>query len=208
MTDPKGPTLDIPEELQQELERSGEDASDAGEAVEVALESPVEGEVAGISNEELEALRTEIAELKDRRLREAAEYQNQRRRLLKEQQDALNYANENLIKEVLETVDNLERALGHVRQGEDEGGADQENLQQGVELTLRSLLNVLDRNGVSEVDTDGSFDPRYHEAMRQIPSADREPGEIVEVYQKGYVLKGRLLRAAMVAVASEAPKEP
>ena len=211
MSEPKGPSLDIPEDLQEALAGAGSsEDDDSGVDVDVDDESaqPSEDSSAeGDGGAELAALRAELEELKDRRLREAAEYQNQRRRLLKEQQDALNYANENLIKELLETVDNLERALGHARPGDGEGSVDHENLQQGVELTLRSLVNMLDRNGVEEVATEGMFDPRHHEAMLQVPTADRPAGTVVEVYQKGFVLKGRLLRAAKVAVASEPPKE-
>lgn len=213
MSEPKGPSLDIPDELREELEQSAkatpaQKGDDADVEAELTATHPEGGPDATAAGDpaEVVALRAEVEELKDRRLREAAEYQNQRRRLLKEQQDALNFANENLIKELLETVDNLERALGHARPSEDQGGVDQENLQQGVELTLRSLMNMLERNGVAEVATTGQFDPRHHEAMLQVPTPDSPPGEVVQVFQKGFVLKGRLLRAAKVAVASEPPK--
>ena len=197
MSEPKGPKLELPPELEEELEeRESEDAEAASETVSAA------------AAQEIEELRTEIEGLKDRLLRSAADFQNQRRRLLKEQQDALTFANENLVKDLLGTVDNLERALSHARQGEDEASVDPQNLLEGVELTLRSLMSVLERAGVEVVDAcDAKFDPRHHEAMRQVPTPDRDPGSVVEVYQKGYLLKGRLLRPALVAVATQTTQE-
>jgi molecular chaperone GrpE len=148
------------------------------------------------------ALATELAELKDRYLRLAAEYDNFRKRNLKERQDLHNYANESLVKDLLPVVDNLERAVAHGRK--EEQRADSENLLQGVELTWRSLVQILARFGVTEIEAEGKpFDPQVHEAVRRIASSDHPSGTILEVYQKGYLLKDRLLRPAMVAVASE-----
>jgi len=215
MSDPKGPKLDIPPELEEEL-ADGPDQDDDSEAPRVYVASELASDAeaddaraaAPASSEAERQLRAELEELKDRHLRAAAEFQNQRRRLLKEQQDAITYANESLIKDLLATVDNLERALSHARQGEGEAGVDPQNLLEGVQLTLRSLMGVLERTGVEIVDaSDTKFDPRHHEAMRQIPSPDLEPGSVVEVYQKGYLLKGRLLRPALVAVAAPAKDE-
>ncbi len=219
MTDQhKGPSVDIPSDLAEELQ----DVSEEGEEMESGSESRV-GETqpsAGTSPAEAadeqvqpgapsveEQLRAEIEALKDRYLRMAAEYENQRRRMLREQQESVQFANENLIKELLATVDNLDRALGHARSGEG-GTFNPEKLVEGVELTRRSFMNTLERNGLERVEAVGAkFDPRHHEAMRQIPTADQEPNTIVEVYQNGYLLKGRLLRPAMVAVASRPEEE-
>ena len=184
MSESNGPKVDIPDELAAELEEqpaatqeSHADASDAEK---------------------------ELAELNDKHLRLAAEFDNYKRRTLKEHQDLLNYATENLIKELLGTVDNLERALDHVRQQE-EGGPQNENLTEGVELTYRSLLQALEKSGLVVVDPGGEvFDPKVHEAIRQIPSADHAPGSILEVFQKGYLLRDRLLRPALVAVSGPA----
>ena len=120
---------------------------------------------------------------------------------LKERQDQANYANENLIKELLSTVDNLERALEHGRKDR-EGDEDREFLE-GVELTHRSMLQALERFGVTVIEAEGKpFDPQFHEAIRQVPSDTHEPGTVVEVFQRGYQLKDRLLRPALVAVAA------
>ncbi len=182
MSDSKGPKVDLPEELIAELEKSGESAS----------ESPAEN-AADVA---------ELADLKERYLRLAAEYDNFRKRNLRERQDLLNYANESIVKDLLPVVDNLERAVIHGRK--EEQRADSENLLQGVELTHRSLIQILGRFGVVEIEAAGKpFDPQVHEAVRRVVTSDHAPGTVVEVHQKGYRLKDRLLRPAMVAVAGE-----
>ncbi|HTO68911.1 MAG TPA: nucleotide exchange factor GrpE [Myxococcota bacterium] len=187
MSEPKGPKVDLPSELMAELDEGGELKTEAA-----APAGPGDPAVAA-----------ELAELKDRHLRLAAEYDNFRRRSLKERQDLHNYANENLVKELLPIVDNLERAVGHARK--EEQRSDSDNLLQGVELTYRSLLQILARIGVVEIAALGQpFDPQIHEAVRRVPAPDKPAGTVVEIYQKGYMLKDRMLRPAMVAVASEA----
>ena len=189
MTEPKGPKVDLPNDLLSELEEE----KSAG-SPETATETPTPAPAADSS--------AEYAELKDKHLRLAAEYDNFRRRSLKERQDLHNYANENVFKELLPIVDNLERAVTHARR--EEQRPDSDNLLQGVELTHRSLLQILAKHGVVEIEAQGKpFDPQVHEAVRRVPSAEHQPGTVVEVYQKGYKLKDRMLRPAMVAVASE-----
>lgn len=182
MSDSKGPKVDLPEELIAELESSGE----------AAPEPPVANA----------ADAAELADLKERYLRLAAEYDNFRKRNLRERQDLLNYANESIVKDLLPVVDNLERAVIHGRK--EEQRADSENLLQGVELTHRALMQILGRFGVVEIEAAGKpFDPQLHEAVRRVVTSDHAPGTVVEVHQKGYRLKDRLLRPAMVAVAGE-----
>jgi len=193
MSDTKGPKVELPEELMAELEEAGGAKPDAAqdpspEATSAAASEPVPG--------------SELAELKDRYLRLAAEFDNFRRRNLKERQDLHNYANESLVKELLPAVDNLERAVVHGRK--EEQRADSENLLQGVELTYRSLVQILGRFGVVEIEAEGKpFDPQVHEAVRRVATNEHPPGTVLEVYQKGYLLKDRLLRPAMVAVAGD-----
>ncbi|MFI5316853.1 MAG: nucleotide exchange factor GrpE [Myxococcota bacterium] len=186
MTEPKGPKVDLPTELIAELDDPGEAKSEGGAAAAGAAEDSS----------------AELAELKDRYLRLGADFDNFRRRSLKERQDLHNYANENLVKELLPIVDNLERAVEHGRKEEQRGDSD--NLLQGIELTYRSLLQLLTRQGVVEIQALGqTFDPQIHEAVRRVASSDQPAGKIVDVYQKGYMLKDRMLRPAMVAVAGE-----
>jgi len=199
MTEPKGPRVDIPDELVEELEET--DTERTPPTPEGAAEAAAGGE----SDAAERALRAELERLNDKYLRLAAEFENSRRRYLKEHQDLLNYANENLIKQLLETVDNLERALGH--SSESEESSDKESLREGVVLTLRSLLAALERQGVEVIDARGeTFDPRRHEALQTMPSADQPAGTVLEVFKKGYLLKGRLLRPAQVIVAGP-PKD-
>src|SRR5262245_33313182 len=200
MTEPKGPKVDIPDELVEELEETDTERTPPtpgdGEAAAAAPVDPGAAE---------RALRAELERLNDKYLRLAAEFENSRRRYLKEHQDLLNYANENLIKQLLDTVDNLERALGH--SSDNEESVDKENLREGVALTFRSLMAALERQGVEVIDARGEvFDPRRHEALQTMPSADQAAGTVLEVFKKGYLLKGRLLRPAQVIVAGP-PKD-
>lgn len=221
MSDPNGPKVDIPDELAAELDSGAAEAAQAsGPAREgaAAPEEPAPGEAAEASeaaeageaaeaDEAAEAAEAAdaaeaVAALNDKYLRLAAEFENYKRRMLKERQDLLNYGTENLVKELLSTVDNLERALGHAQQEE---GVDTESMREGVELTYRSLLQTLEKLGLQAVEADGApFDPKVHEAIRQVPTAEVEPSTVIEVYQKGYLLKDRLLRPALVAVAGPA----
>jgi molecular chaperone GrpE len=197
MSEPKGPKLDLPADLVAEIEDGGAEGESSldGEEHDVA----VVGEAHDISAEDSpEPATDELAAWKDRHLRLAAEFENFKRRALKERQDLLNFATEGLIKELLATIDNLDRAMGHVSQEEE---LDKENLLEGVELTLRSLLQTLEKSGLKLVEAEGvPFDPAVHEAIRQVKSDEHEPGTVIEVYQKGYLLKNRLLRPALVAV--------
>ncbi len=195
MTEPKGPKVDLPSELMDELDGPNDAKPDGAEATPApSATSPSAAPTPDAS--------AELAELKDRYLRLGADFDNFRRRSLKERQDLHNYANENLVKELLPIVDNLERAVDHGRKEEQRGDSD--NLLQGIELTYRSLMQLLTRHGVVEIQALGqAFNPQIHEAVRRIPSSEQAPGTVVEVYQKGYMLKDRMLRPAMVAVAGE-----
>jgi molecular chaperone GrpE len=133
-----------------------------------------------------------------------ADFDNFRRRALKERTDLIQYGAENLLKDLLSTLDNLDRATGHARSSD---GGDLESLLQGVELVQRDLHTVLEQHGVTEINAVGSeFDPGLHEAMAQRPDDSVSPNTVMEVLQKGYQLRDRLLRAARVVVA-KAPTE-
>jgi len=185
-----GPTLPVNPELEDALR----------EAVE-SLESH-EAEAA-----EADDIAAELAKSQDRLLRLQADFENFRRRALSERHDLYQYGHENLVKDLLLTVDNLDRAIGHARES---GGGDLENFLQGVELVQREFLGILENHSVSEVEAFGKmFDPAVHEAMAQVPDGSVAPNTVTEVLQKGYQLRDRLLRPArvMVAKAPEAEKE-
>jgi len=144
----------------------------------------------------------EVAAVQDRLLRLAADFENFRKRTLREKEEAWRYGHQNLVKDLLATVDNLERAIEHARGSE---GGDLEGLLQGVELVLHELLGVLGQYGLEEIDAEGRpFDPAFHEAMVQQPDPSVAPNTVLQVYQKGYRLRDRLLRPARVVVSGPA----
>jgi molecular chaperone GrpE len=141
----------------------------------------------------------EVAALRDQLLRLHADFENLRRRTLREKEEAFRYGHENIVKDLLPTVDNLERAVDHARQSE---GGDVEGLLAGVELVLRELRGVFDRHGVEEIEAEGKpFDPSVHEAMAQAPDDTVPANTVVQVYQRGYQLRDHLIRPARVVVS-------
>jgi molecular chaperone GrpE len=146
-------------------------------------------------------LEAELAEAKQSILYAQAETQNVRRRLEKDAQDARAYAATGFARDILSVADNLARALdaipAELREDEKFKG-----LVVGLEATGRELEAVFQRNGITRIASVGEpLDPNRHQAMIEIPSADAEPGTIVQEMQAGYMIKDRLLRAAMVGVA-------
>ena len=155
-----------------------------------------------ITNEE------EVKALNDKYLRLAAEFENYKRRNQREQRETARYANENLLRDLLPILDNLERAIESGK-----GGAGNHGLLQGVELTLKQFIETIGRFGVRQIDSTGTpFDPSCHQAVSRIESDEQETNTVVQEFQRGYWLHDRLLRAAMVAVAMRpgdaAPEAP
>lgn len=162
---------------------------------------PVEERAAGFQalKEERESVVSELETLRDQHLRLQAEFENFRRRGLKEKQETQLFGHQNLVKELLPVVDNLDRAVEHAEQSSSE---ELQQLLQGVELVRRELSAVLERLGVSEIEAEGAaFDPAVHEAMVQMPTAEVEPNTVVAVMEKGYQLHDRMLRPARVVVS-------
>ena len=146
--------------------------------------------------QKLEDAQTEAQTNHDRFLRERAELENFKRRMQREKAEALRFANEPLLRELLPVVDNLERAVEH-------GTGDGQSVLEGVRLVLKSLHEALERHGVKRIDAVGEpFDPSRHEAMAQVESSEHEPNRVVEQYHRGYLLHDRLLRPALVTVSS------
>ena len=151
---------------------------------------------------EVEALQEEVAIAKDAALRAQADAINAQRRAEMEVEKARKFALERFAQDLLPVVDNLERAL------EASSGSDAEGMSavvEGVELTLKSLVDVLSKNGITPVDPHGEpFDPQVAQAMSMIENPDVEPNTVIAVMQKGYLLNDRLLRPAMVMVSKAA----
>ena len=148
--------------------------------------------------EALQAKTQEAEEHRERYLRAAAEFDNARKRAAREREDYTRYANESLLRELLPVLDNFSRALQAARS---EPGA--AAVTAGVELIQRELLRVLEKFGVTPFDSVGQpFDPERHEAIARVPAMGQPEGTVVNETARGYMLNGRVLRPAMVTVAT------
>lgn len=170
-----------------------EPGPDAGHQVEEPADQPSVQELLS----KLEEANQVIAEQKDAVLRAAAEEQNVRRRAERDVEHAHKFALEKFANDLLPVVDTLERALDAQSPEAEVDNATRE----GVELTLKMLLDALKKHGVEQLDPTGEpFNPQEHEAMSMQPNPDMEPNTVMAVLQKGYSLNGRLVRPAMVIV--------
>jgi molecular chaperone GrpE len=160
-----------------------------------------------VSKKEYEQL-LKYKEAQEKLLYVYAEFENFKKRAVRDLQQQTTYANENLIKEVLPIIDNLCRAKDHAC---DDGEKSEERFSkflEGIDLILKQLMGVLSKFGVEELSSVGEkFDPNFHEAMEQVESDKHEVGEIVNEYQKGYKLKDRVIRPSRVGVATKKKKE-
>lgn len=177
-----------PEQQQPEAEQTTEtqpEESQAEESQELSVEQVV----------------ADLAEAKDHVLRTQAEMQNLRRRMERDVENAHKYALEKFVGELLPVVDNLERAISAIDVSNEEFKA----VGEGIELTLKSFLDVLGRFKVDTLDPKGeAFDPELHQAMSILEMQEVKPNTVVDVFQKGYTLNGRLVRPAMVVVSKAA----
>jgi molecular chaperone GrpE len=148
--------------------------------------------------EQVAALEAERDEHLNDLKRVAAEFENYRKRVARDQEGLVARAHERLVKELLPVLDDLERALAAAEEHEEA------KLEEGVRLVHRELAAALEREGLAEIETNGHFDPHVHEALLSQPS-DAEEGSVIEVVQKGYKLGDRVVRPARVVVA--APKQ-
>jgi len=190
----------LSEELQEETEVAVE-VDDASETPEPTAKEP-EQEARDLTKELSEA-QDEVASLRDRLLRMAADTENFKKRVERERLAGLKYAGESIFREILPVVDNLERA---VEQGNPEGGDTEKSVQalhEGVQLTLKSLVNILEKFEVKPIESTGKpFDPQQQDAMTMEESDTIPANHVLREFQKGYYYKDRLLRAAKVVVSS------
>lgn len=161
------------------------------EAVETTEEEIVE-----VSAED--TLKQELSEMEDKFLRAQAEIVNMRNRHNKEREDAAKYRAQNLAKDLLTALDNLDRAL-EIETNDEHGEA----MKKGIEMVREGMIHALKESGVEEIDSLGQiFDPNKHQAVQTLPLQEgQQPDEIIQVLQKGYILHDRVLRPAMVIVA-------
>lgn len=146
---------------------------------------------------EVERLKAQIEETQDRYLRALADFDNYRKRVARENQERTRCANEDLIRRLLEVVDNMERALGAAQ-----GAEDVEGLRQGLELTLVHMKDILTKEGLCPIECVGrKFDPNYHEAVMAVEREGAESENVIEETQKGYLLRGKVIRPSKVVVS-------
>ena len=184
------------EEVLEDVESIGEDLPGVEGVVEEKLEEK------SLEQQLADAL-ADAAEQKDHFLRVAAEFENYKKRMIREKATAMKYAGESILREILATVDNLERA---VDQGQKEGVEAEQGLSsllEGVQLTLKHLVNTLEKFEVTPIESVGEvFDPTNHEALSMEPSDTVPANRILNEFEKGYQYKDRLLRAAKVIVSA------
>ena len=182
------------QEISPELENQTQAEEEEIEQEEPFDPETADGEALLAKYRELEA---ELSEAQEQVLRTAADAENFKKRLQREKEEQTRYANESFMRELLTVIDNLERALEHSGTEASQGG-----LVEGLTMTLKGFLDTLARFGCTQVEATGKpFDPNFHEAVSQEESADHEPNTVLKELQKGYMLKERLLRPAMVLVS-------
>lgn len=171
-----------------------EESADEKEKQEETEEQAVNGESSNYE-EEIAALKKEKDDLFDRLLRVQAEFENFKKRTQKEREAERKYKAQDLVNDILPVLDNFERAL-QVEKTEETS-----NLIEGISMVHRQLLDALKNNGVEMIETEGKqFDPNLHHAVMQVEDESYESNQIVEELQKGYMLKDRVIRPAMVKV--------
>ncbi len=190
--DEEKPTEDLPEAIDTEGEKARE--------AETGSKTDEEIPISEMTQDQLIERISEVQALADKNmdsyLRSQAEMENMKKRFQKEKQELIKYGNETLTKQLLPVADNLEKALDHSK---DENSLDA--LREGVDLTLKGLLDVLEKTGVEVVKSVGEpFDPNFHEAVSEQEDDSAAPGSVLRELQKGYLLNQRLIRPAMVIV--------
>lgn len=174
-------------EKEEIIESEEETAEVEGEETAEATESP--------ENSELEKLSAELEEAQNSKLRLQADFDNYRKRVEREKQSLINYAVEGMVSELLPVIDNFERAL-EVKE------ADFEGFYQGVEMIKNQFIEALKSQGLEEIEAlDQPFDPNYHNAVSQMESEDHDSDIVVQVFQKGYKIKDKVVRPSMVVVS-------
>ncbi|EQC46793.1 nucleotide exchange factor GrpE [Bacteriovorax sp. Seq25_V] len=181
------------EEVMKEAKKASEEAHEALEEVR-----EVEAEVQELRDEVSEE-KKELEEFKNKFYYLAAEMENMKKRHDRDLQNQIKFGSEKILKNLLDVVDNLERTMMAIEKDEDDKV---KNIYTGIDMVKNQFLDVLKQNGLEQVEAIGKiFDPNFHEALAQQPAEGKQDDEVIQVYQQGYSLNGRLIRAAKVVVA-------
>lgn len=157
---------------------------------------------AGAGQQRVAELEAQVAELRDQALRAMAEAENVRKRMQREMEDSVKFAVTKFARDMLSVADNLGRALQAAPAERDQLDPALKGLVEGVEATERELMAIFERNGIKKIEPVGQpFNPDYHQAVMEVPTAEHPPGTVAMMMLPGYLLKERLLRPAMVGVA-------
>lgn len=196
---PMDEALQAEEAAQRDAQRDMDAADQLDEGAEAAEGSETE-------YNEVEELRAELQESKDKMLRALAEADNTRRRAERTLDDTRKYAVSGLARDLLDVADNLRRALDAVTPEQRAANPDMENVLGGVEATEKVMLSTLEKHGIKKITPqEGKFDPNFHEVMFEAEGTGKPAGEIIQLLEAGYVIHDRLLRPARVGVAKAAP---
>ncbi len=164
---------------------------------ESQLSQDKENSAIGISEKELETIKKQLEDEKDRCLRLSAEFENLRKRTQKDKEEFVKYANEKLIIELIDIMESFERGLENANES-----SNNDKLIKGMELIYKQLKNVLEKNGLVPIKALGEkFDPYKHEAMMQTPSDDSAEDIVLEEFQRGYMLNNKVIRYSKVRVS-------
>jgi molecular chaperone GrpE len=197
------PEMDEHEAAAAELEDEEflEDYQDAASEYESAAETSPMAEV--------DSLKAELADAKDKMMRALADAENTRRRAERTAEDSRKYAVSAFAKDMLDVADNLRRALDAVSDEMKANNQELANILQGVEVTERGLQKTFEKHGIQKIEpSEGPFDPSMHEVMFEAEGTGKPAGEIVQLLEAGYLLNGRLIRPARVGVAKADPNAP
>lgn len=185
-------------------EKNNEELENTQEVQEEQVETTEETqeEVELSSDDQIAQLEAKAKEAEEKYLRVHADFENIKKRLEREKYQAIEFASEKFAKDLLAPIDTLEMALASAN-GEGNPAELLEKMKEGIDLTIKSFRTAFEKHGIELVDTDGEFDPNHHDAIMQTPSEEHEDGQIVQVMQKGYMYKDRLLRPAMVSICKK-----
>ena len=202
--DTNQPAEDIPAENIVESETQAENSPELTTAPVDGEDNSLPADDAG-GDDDIASLAAERDELRDQLLRTLADNENLRRRTERELTAAKKYGAMGFARDLMASVDNLDKAIDLIPENKDELDETMKNILIGVEMTGREIASVLERHNISKISPDGEkFDYNLHQAMFEVPSDDVEPGIVIQVVQSGYQLHDRLLRPAMVGVSKPA----
>jgi molecular chaperone GrpE len=180
--------------VSKDEELNNQEVSDESKSNEE--ETNLEGEPA----DEVEALKSKVSEWQDKYMRAYADFENAKKRLDKEKQNAIAYSNEGFAKDMISVMDSFDGAIVSIESLPKEELSDTLSLmEEGIRKTHEQLKKMLEKNGVKEIDCSGDFDPNLHQAIMQVDSDKQPSGTIAQVLQKGYTIKDQILRPAMVS---------